>query len=86
MNTWIPAKFNFNEQLKSYASLYFTTFSMRLLCHTFASFGTTMKLLYKQEQDVRKSLVICATQLAGDLLLKMLEYFKVVLKFLNSPA
>ena len=31
------------------------------------------------EQYVRKSLVICTTQLIGDLLLKMLKYFEVML-------
>ena len=30
-----------NEQLKSYSSLYFTAFSSKSLCHTFASLGTT---------------------------------------------
>ena len=38
-----------------------------------------MKLQYEQEWHVRKSLVICATKLAGGLLLKMLKYFKVML-------
>ena len=38
-----------------------------------------MKLQYKQEYVI-KSLVICSTQLAGDLLLKMLKYFEVMLK------
>ena len=33
--------FLFNEQLKSYSSLYFTAFSSKSLCHTFASLGTT---------------------------------------------
>ena len=41
----------------------------------------SMKLLYKQEQHVRKSLNIYATQLAGGLLLNMLKYFEVMLKF-----
>ena len=37
--------------------------------------------LYKnhRKQYVRKSLVICATHLAGGLLLKILKYFKVML-------
>ena len=34
---------------------------------------------YEQEKHVRKSLVICATQLAGGLLLKKLKYFEVML-------
>ena len=33
--------FLFNEQLKSYSSLYFTALSSESLCHTFASLGTT---------------------------------------------
>ena len=37
-----------------------------------------MELLYEQEEHVRKSLVICATQLAGGLLLKKLKYFEVM--------
>ena len=39
----------------------------------------TMELKYKQEQHVRKSVIISATQLAGGLLLKILKYFEVVL-------
>ena len=39
-----------------------------------------MELKYKQEQHVRKSLVICATQLARGLLLEILKYFEVILK------
>ena len=39
----------------------------------------TMKLEYKQEQHVRKSLVIYATQLIGGLLLKKLKHFEVML-------
>ena len=35
--------------------------------------------LYEQEQHVRKSIAICATQLAGGLLLKRLKYFEVML-------
>ena len=35
--------------------------------------------LYEQEQHVRKSIAICATQLAGGLLLKKLKYFEVML-------
>ena len=38
-----------------------------------------MELEYKQEQHVRKSLVICTTQLAGGFLLKKLEYFETML-------
>ena len=38
-----------------------------------------MELKYKQEQHVRKSFVICATQLARGLLFKMLKYFEVML-------
>ena len=34
--------FLFNEPFKIYGSLYFTTFSMKPICHTFASFGTTL--------------------------------------------
>ena len=33
--------FLFKEALKSYVSLYFTTFSVESLCHTVASFETT---------------------------------------------
>ena len=41
-----------------------------------------MELQYEQEQHVRKSLDICATQLAGGLLLKMIKYFEVkIFKF-----
>ena len=39
-----------------------------------------MELEYKQEQHVRKSLVICASQLAGGFLSKELEYFEVMFK------
>ena len=39
-----------------------------------------MELEYKQEQHVRKPLVICASQLVGGFLLKELEYFEVMLK------
>ena len=35
---------------------------------------------------MRKSFVICATQLAGGELLKMIKYFEVMLTFSNSPA
>ena len=38
-----------------------------------------MELQYEQELHVRKSLVTCATQLAGGLLLKRLKYFEVML-------
>ena len=38
-----------------------------------------MEQKYEQEQHVRKSLVICATQFAGGLLLKELKYFEVIL-------
>ena len=38
-----------------------------------------MELKYEQKQHVRKSIVIWATHLAGDLLLKMLKYFEVIL-------
>ena len=38
-----------------------------------------MELKYEEEQHSRKSLVKCATQLAGGLLLKMLKYFEVTL-------
>ena len=37
-----------------------------------------IKLQKEQEQHVIKPLVICATQLVGNLLLKMLKYFKVM--------
>ena len=37
-----------------------------------------MELSYEHEQHVRKSLVICATQLAGGLLLKKVKYFEVM--------
>ena len=39
-----------------------------------------MELEYKQEQHVRKPLVIWASQLVGGFLLKELEYFEVMLK------
>ena len=40
LNTYkIP--FLFNEPLKSHVSLYFTTFFMKSIYHTFASFETT---------------------------------------------
>ena len=32
--------FLFDEPLKSYGSLYFTTFPMKSICHAIASFGT----------------------------------------------
>ena len=35
---------------------------------------------------MRKSFVICAPQLAGGELLKMIKYFEVMLTFSNSPA
>ena len=38
-----------------------------------------MELKYEQEQHVRKSLVICMTQLPGDLLLEKLTYFEIML-------
>ena len=38
-----------------------------------------MELYYEQEYYVRKSFVICATQLAGGSLLKQLKYFEVML-------
>ena len=38
-----------------------------------------MELYYEQEQHARKSLLMCATQLAGGLLLKELKYFEVML-------
>ena len=38
-----------------------------------------MELQYEQAYHVRKSLVICATQLAAGLLLKKLKYFEVML-------
>ena len=38
-----------------------------------------MKLKYEQKQHVRKSVVIWVTHLAGGLLLKMLNYFEVML-------
>ena len=37
-----------------------------------------MELPYKQEKHVRKCFVIRATQRAGGLLLKMRQYFKVM--------
>ena len=47
-----------------------------------------MKLKYKQETQVRKCLVVCATQLAGGLLLKKLKYLEAMLNnfeiFLHS--
>ena len=39
----------------------------------------SMELLGEQKYHVRKSLVTCATQLAGSLLLKMLKYLEVML-------
>ena len=36
-----------------------------------------MELEYKQEQHIRKSLVICASQLVGGFLSKGLEYFEL---------
>ena len=38
-----------------------------------------VKLQHEQEQQVRKSLVICATQFAGSLLLKKLKYCEIML-------
>ena len=38
-----------------------------------------MELYYEQEQHIRKSLAICATQLASSLLLKKLKYVEVML-------
>ena len=38
-----------------------------------------MELEYKQEQHVRKPLVIYLTQLVGGFLLKKLEYFEIML-------
>ena len=40
-----------------------------------------MELKYEQKQHIRKSVVIWATHLAGDLLLKMLKHLEVMLKF-----
>ena len=37
-----------------------------------------MELQYEQE-DLRRSVVICATQVPGSALLKMLKYFEVML-------
>ena len=34
----------------------------------------------------KKTLVMCATQVAGGLLLKKLKYFKVMLNIFNSPG
>ena len=39
-----------------------------------------MELKYEQKQHVRKSVIIWATHLAGELLLKMLKYLEVMLK------
>ena len=41
---------------------------------------STKELEHKQEQHLRKSLVICVAQLVGGFLLKELEYFEVMLK------
>ena len=46
----------------------------------FAMLLRDMELQYKQEQHVRKPSVICETQLAEGLVLKMLKYFEVILK------
>ena len=40
---------------------------------------STMVLQCNQEQHVGKSVVICTTQLAGGLLLKLLKYFEFIL-------
>ena len=48
-----------------------------------------MKLYYEQENHVRKFLVICATQLAGGILLKMLKYLEVMFykfEYLNKTV
>ena len=37
--------FVFKKLLKRYGLLYFTTFSMKSICHTFASFGNTQAKL-----------------------------------------
>ena len=42
-----------------------------------------MELYYKQEQLVKKPLVIRVTQFAGGLLLKELKYFEVMLSILE---
>ena len=51
---------------------------------TFCSNTVTMHLLLcflgQQKQYVRKTLAICATLLAGCLLLKKVKYFEVMLK------
>ena len=44
-----------------------------------------MELQYEQESHVRKSLVICATQLERGLLLKKLKYFEVMLNIFEFP-
>ena len=36
--------------------------------------------------NIRKSLVICGTQLAGGLLLKMLKFFKIMLNIFEFPT
>ena len=44
----------------------------------------SMELYHEQEQHVRTALVICATELAGGLLLlNILKYFEVMLKILE---
>ena len=53
--------FLFNKPLKSYGSLYFATFSMKSICHTFASFGTTLaKLTELIFQSFCKDIILSA--------------------------
>ena len=44
MDTY-KTSFLFNKPFKSYGLLYFTTFSTKSICHTFASFGNTLAKL-----------------------------------------
>ena len=48
--------------------------------------GFFMKIQYEKEWHVRKCLLISATPLAGDILLKQLKYFEVMLDIIEfSP-
>ena len=44
------------------------------------SLNNPIKLQYEQKTHVRKSFDICVTQLAGDLLLKMLSHVKEIVE------
>ena len=55
----VPTKFLFKEPLKSYGSLYFTAFSLKPVCHTFVSFGTTQtKLIESIFQSFFKDILL----------------------------